>query len=91
MSGEDKIIKLLTGILKIAESGQSDYCETDEACRIIGIKNYRYLAQLHKKDLLPRYDRADGFRYKKKDCHRIAAALDSKLIVLDPLSKKKDE
>ncbi len=88
MGFEEKQIKLLEKIVKLLEADQSDYCESDEACRIIGVKNYRYLGQLNKNDLLPRYKRGEGFKYKKKDCLRIAAALDSQTIVLGPLYKK---
>jgi hypothetical protein len=84
-----QIVKILADIKHLLASNQSDYCETEEACRIIGVNNFRYLAQLHKRGVLPRYSRGDGFRYKKADCYKVAAALDSKAIVLEPLSKSK--
>jgi hypothetical protein len=89
MSTEEIIIKKLDTLINLLSSGQSDYCESEEACRIIGVNNFRYLAQLHKRELLPRYPRGDGFKYKKSDLYKIAAALDNGTIVLEPLSKKK--
>ncbi|MES2138655.1 MAG: hypothetical protein V4511_03035 [Bacteroidota bacterium] len=84
-----QIVKALVDIKHLLSSNQSDYCETEEALRIIGLNNYRYLAQLHKKNMLPRYPRGDGFKYKKADCYKVAAALDNQQIVLEPLSKGK--
>lgn len=84
-----QIIKTLADIKHLLASNQSDYCETEEACRIIGVNNFRYLAQLYKNGVLPRYPRGDGFKYKKADCYKVAAALDSQAIVLEPLAKTK--
>lgn len=88
MSNEEKTIDLLKDIKQLLSSNQSDYCDTDEACRIIGVSNYRYLKQLNDRGFLPRYPRADGYRYKKTDLYKIASCLDSQQIVLEPLSKK---
>lgn len=83
-----QLIKTLKAVNTTLLDQRSDYCETDEACRIIGVNNNRYLAQLFKRNLLPRYSRADGFVYKKSDCYKVAAALDSKTIFLEPLNKR---
>lgn len=89
MSTEEKTLQVLSDIKHLLASGQSDYCETDEACRILGLNNNRYLTQLFKRELLPRYPRAEGFRYKKTDLYKIAAALDTKIIILEPIIKRK--
>lgn len=89
MSNDQKTINLLSDIKKLLELNQSDYCDSDEACRIIGVNNYRYLAQLYQRDLLPRYPRGDGYKYKKTDLYKIAGALDKEEIVLIPLNKRK--
>lgn len=88
MSIEEKIAHELVEIKNILASNQSDYCDTDEACRIIGLSNYRYLGQLYTREILPRYNRAEGYKYKKSDCYKVAAALDNKTIVLYPLVKR---
>lgn len=85
----EQILKELAGIRKLILGNQTDYCETEEACIIIGVNNPRYLAQLFRRNLLPRYERADGYKYKKSDCRKIASSLDSKTIVLEPLTKSK--
>lgn len=89
MSLDQKAINLLSEIKTLLASNQSDYCDSDEACRIIGVNNYRYLAQLHQRDLLTRYPRGDGYKYKKADLYKIAGSLDKGEIVLIPLNKRK--
>lgn len=89
MSNEEKIVEKLDDIAKLLASNQSDYCESDEACRIIGVNNTRYLTQLHTKGHLPRYQRGEGFKYKKSDCYKVAALLDSEKIVLQSIVKRK--
>lgn len=88
MDYQKEILQTLQDIKQLLAANQSDYCETEEACRIIGVKNYRYLKQLNDRGLLPRYQRGDSFKYKKTDLYKIAAKLDSGAIVLQPLSKK---
>lgn len=85
------ILEKLSSIEMLLASAQSDYCDTKEAARIIGLENTRYLKQLNEGGYLPRYARGKGFVYKKKDCYLAATKLDQKIIVLKPLTIKHDE
>jgi hypothetical protein len=76
-----EILKELKELKQILASNQSDYCDTEEASRIIAIPS-RHLKALHEKHGLPRYQRVKSYVYKKKDCYKYAALLDSQTIVL---------
>jgi hypothetical protein len=89
MSNDKAVLEELRLIRIALLSNQSDYCDSKEACRIIGVNNYRFLSQLFQRGLLPRYSRADGYKYKKADLYKVAAKLDDKTIVLEPLNKNK--
>lgn len=80
MSTDQQIVELLSDIRKGILSSQSDYCDTDEAARIIGLDNTRYLKRLFEQGVLPRYPRGTGYKYKKTDCYRVAALLDNNQI-----------
>jgi len=79
--GIKEIITELQGLKQILASNQSDYCDTDEAARIIAVPE-RQLKILHERYGLPRYKRVKHFVYKKVDCYRYAALLDNQDIVL---------
>jgi hypothetical protein len=71
----------LTEIKHLLASNQTDYCDTAEAARIIAIPQ-RHLKVLHVKHGLPRYQRVKSYVYKKTDCYKYAALLDSNTITL---------
>ncbi|CAB4127081.1 hypothetical protein UFOVP87_43 [uncultured Caudovirales phage] len=71
----------LNEIKDLLASNQSDYCNTEEAARILAIPQ-RHLKALHEKHGLPRYQRVKSFVYKKTDCYKYAALLDSNTITL---------
>lgn len=73
--------QLLTEIKNLLSTNQSDYCNTEEAARILAIPA-RHLKQLHEKEGLPRYPRIKSFVYKKSDCYKYAAMLDQGTITL---------
>ena len=79
--GIKEIITELQSLKQILASNQSDYCDTDEAARIIAVPE-RQLKVLHERYGLPRYKRVKHFVYKKVDCYRYAALLDNQDIVL---------
>jgi hypothetical protein len=89
MSEGQQIIQLLQEVKATLLFNQSEYCNTEEACKMLGVTNYRYLGQLYNRDLLKRYKRADGYVYKKKDLDKLREMLDNETIVLYPLSKNK--
>lgn len=75
----DKLIQALEANTAALIAYASEYCETKEAAVILGFKDTRYVFKLYKLQLLPRYYRENGgFRYKKAECKKIAAMLDSK-------------
>ncbi len=83
---ETILVSELKEIKNLLASNQTDYCDAKEACRIIGLTNVRYLKQLSEdKNVLPRYPRVKSFIYKKSDCYKVAAMLDSKQIILDKI------
>lgn len=79
--GIKEIIEELQSLKQILASNQSDYCDTDEAARIIAVPE-RQLKTLSERYGLPRYKRVKHFVYKKVDCYRYAALLDAQTIVL---------
>lgn len=82
MTPDQQIVTLLSEIRNGIFSGQTDYCDTQEAARIIGLNNTRDLKRLYEQGVLPRYPRGTGFKYKKTDCHKVAAMLDNKQITI---------
>lgn len=76
------ILTKLSSIEHLLASQQTDYCDTEEASRIIGVSNTRDLKQLYDAGYLARYPRGKGFVYKKTDCYKVASLLDNKTIVL---------
>lgn len=81
MDIQTEILKELKIISTLLASKQSDYCDTEEASRILAIPS-RHLKVLHEKHGLPRYTRVKSYVYKKKDCYKYSALLDSQTIVL---------
>lgn len=81
MDIQTEILKELKIISTLLASNQSDYCDTEEASRIIAIPS-RHLKALHEKHGLPRYQRVKSYVYKKTDCYKYASMLDSQTIVL---------
>lgn len=79
--GIEEVVKELKELKEILGSSQSDYCDTEEASRILAIPS-RHLKQLHEKHGLPRYQRVKSYVYKKTDCYKYAALLDSQSIAL---------
>lgn len=77
----DLIIQELRAIKYALEWGQSDYCDTTEAARIMAIAP-RHLKVLNEKYGLPRYQRVKSYVYKRKDCYSYAALLDNRTIVI---------
>ena len=83
MEGATDIINAINGLRSALLNNQSDYCETQEACRIIGVNNIRALKHLNDKGVLTRYPReGKRFVYKKTECYKVAALLDNKTITL---------
>lgn len=82
MDIQNQILQELKGIRAALLSNQTDYCETEEASRIIGLNNTRDLKKLHDQGVLPRYSRGTGYKYKKSDCYKVAALLDNNQITL---------
>lgn len=80
--GIKEVITELREVKTLLASSQSDYCNTEEAARIIAIPA-RHLKELHEAHGLPRYPRVKSYVYKKSDCYKYAALLDSKTIVLN--------
>lgn len=80
--GIENVIAELREVKDLLASNQSDYCDTAEAARIIAIPA-RHLKVLHEKHGLPRYPRVKSYVYKKVDCYKYAALLDSGTIVLN--------
>jgi hypothetical protein len=79
MSETEKLIKALEANTAALISYASEYCETKEAAVILGFKDPRYVKKLYDLQLLPRYTRENnGFRYKKAECKKVAALLDSR-------------
>lgn len=85
---EKKLIETLRKTNDLLAFNQSDYCDTKEAARIIGLTNERYLTQLYNKNLLIRYPRGNGYVYKKTECYAIAGKLDNRSVVLETLKKQ---
>ena len=56
--------QLLLEIKNLLASNQTDYCDTEEASRILALPS-RHLKALHEKFGLPRYPRVKSFVYKK--------------------------
>lgn len=79
--GIKEIVTELQKLQTLLAANQSDYCDTDEAARIIAVPE-RQLKILHERYGLPRYKRVKHFVYKKVDCYRYAALLDNQDIVL---------
>lgn len=79
--GIEEVVKELKELKEILGSNQSDYCDTEEASRILAIPS-RHLKALHERFGLPRYKRVKSFVYMKKDCYKYASMLDSNTIVL---------
>lgn len=73
--------QILMDIKNLLSSNQSDYCDTEEASRIMKLPA-RHLKRLHKEFGLPRYPRVKSFVYKKTDCYKYAAMLDQGTITL---------
>lgn len=84
MDYNHEILTTVRSIKNLLESNQTDYCDSDEASRIIAVTNKRDLKYLHDIKELPRYPRGNGFVYKKKDCYKVAAKLDDKTIIIPP-------
>jgi hypothetical protein len=80
--GIENVIAELREVKGLLASNQTDYCDTVEAARIIAIPA-RHLKVLHVQHGLPRYPRVKSFVYKKSDCYKYAAMLDSGTIVLN--------
>lgn len=90
MSEAEKILLTeVRSIKKLLVSDKGPYCDTQEAMLLIGVNNHRYLAQLHQRGFIKRYQRANGFKYKKSELKQIADKLDAKEIVLEPIIKSK--
>jgi len=81
MTGIEQVVAELREVKVLLASNQTDYCDTEEAARIIAIPA-RHLKALHEKHGLPRYQRVKSYVYKKTDCYKYAALLDSNAIVL---------
>ncbi len=79
--GIEQIVEELRELKSILSSSQSDYCDTEEASRILAVPS-RHLKELHVKHGLPRYPRVKSFVYKKVDCYKYAAMLDAQTIIL---------
>jgi hypothetical protein len=85
MTTEEAILQELKTISSALLANQTDYADSEEAARIISLKNTRDLKRLNEMQILPRYPRGKGgkgYVYKKKDCHRVAAMLDENKISL---------
>lgn len=80
---ETILINTLQEIKTLLASNQTDYCNSEEACRIMGLTNVRDLKQLYDKGFLPRYPRGKSYMYKKTDCYKVASRLDDKQIIID--------
>lgn len=70
------ILEKLDCIAALLAERTSDYCDSDEAARIMGISNTRDLKHLYEQGFLPRLPRGKRWVYKKKDCYRVAGMLD---------------
>lgn len=79
--GIKEIVTELQKLQTLLAANQSDYCDTEEAARIMAVPE-RQLKILHERYGLPRYKRVKHFVYKKVDCYRYAALLDNQDIVL---------
>lgn len=78
-----EILKTLQSIEGLLAGQQTEYCDTQEAARIIGLDNPDDLKQLHDMGVLPRYQRKGRtFKYKKAECKKAAQALDNGTIKL---------
>lgn len=82
MTIDQQIVGILSEIRNGLLSTQTDYCDTQEAARIIGLNNTRDLKKLYDQGVLPRYQRGTAYKYKKTDCHKVAAMLDNNQIQL---------
>lgn len=91
MSTDEKILVKLSSIEKRLLDDKSPYCDTQEACVLIGVTNERYLAQLFQRGYVQRYPRGNGFKYKKADLKVLAEKLDRKEIILTPIIKPKKD
>ena len=81
MTEIETIIHEIRELKNVLGSNQTDYCDTEEASRILAVPS-RHLKKLHEEFGLPRYPRVKSFVYKKTDCYRYAAMLDNKTIML---------
>ena len=79
--GIKEIVTELQKLQTLLAANQSDYCDTEEAARIMAVPE-RKLKVLHERYGLPRYQRVKHFVYKKTDCYRYAALMDNQSIVL---------
>jgi len=73
--------QILNEIRKLTES---EYCYTEEALLLIGLKDYRDLKILVDKNIgFKRYKRkGSSYVYKKSECKLIAQMLDNKEIII---------
>lgn len=81
---EKKVLSILMEVKDQLVTSKSEYCFTEEALLLIGLKDYRDLKTLVDMNIgFRRYQRkGSSYVYKKSECRLIAEMLDNKEITI---------